>query len=262
MISQSDLQELRGRLPEFLSSFAGAYNNSQHIRYGHYLKLKPHDFLARMKNAVERSQVLRQREAPFFNPFTVLDIERRELVATALWKDLLDPNGKHDQCDLFLKPLLEYIDNKIQNQSPEKFSSYSKITPVSSWKTSAEYFVQGVESGDRDGRIDVYLEHEDTGSAIAIEYKIDAKDQEHQVRRYYSHLKNNTNLKQFQVVYINPTGTQPSKSSLDTLPRNEVVCLSIQRELVGVLKKVIRENDHLPTKIHEFIECYIEVAKQ
>ena len=214
-------------------------------------------FFKTIKPILGISQALRKQEMPDFNVFNMLGIARREVVATAMWKDLLDPKGSHEQGDLFLRPFLELLDNKLKYMG-EDYYAYATL-PIDSWATSAEEFVRKVQTKDKDGRVDVYLKNVNNYSAVAIEYKIDADDQERQVSRYYDHLKKQK-FKKFHVVYITPTGAMPSQFSLGEMDERKVVCMSIQYELVPMLNEIQRENIQLPKKLRYFLENYIEVA--
>jgi len=249
-----------GTLSAFLVGFKEAYDAAQSIRYGDYVR-RIHDecFLEKIKPILRRSSDLRTQEMPDFNVFNMLGIARREVVATAMWKNLLDPNGSHEQGDLFLRPFLELLDDKLKWMEAD-FHAYASLS-MGSWISSAEEFVRKVQERDKDGRVDVYLKHLNDYSAIAIEYKIDASDQERQVSRYSDHLKK-CKFKQSHVVYITTTGYKPSRSSLGKMDENEVVCVSIKYELVPMLNGIIESNNKIPNMLRSFIKNYIEVAIQ
>jgi len=260
--SEAYLNKNINMLSNFLEGFQKANDKAQSIRYTEYTRgNQTRDFFEDIKIVLLRSQELRVEEIPDFNIFNVLRISKREVVATAMWKDLLDPKGSHEQGDLFLLPFLELLDNKLQNKSGVP---YTKL-PIDGWVTSAEEFVRKEHSKDKNGRIDVYLKHLNDYSAIAIEYKIDAEDQERQVSRYYEHLKAKR-FKQWHVVYITPTGADPSGYSLGKKLTKEdiaekVVCMSIKYELVHILKQILEPNNKIPVALRCFIENYIEVAQ-
>ncbi|MCZ0942465.1 MAG: PD-(D/E)XK nuclease family protein, partial [Gammaproteobacteria bacterium] len=65
-------------------------------------------------------------------------------------------------------------------------------------------------------RIDIYVEVPSgkTRYGLAIENKPYADDQYEQVKDYLKHLKERTNLNEFHLIYLSPTGEPPSKESL------------------------------------------------
>jgi len=243
-------------LKTYIDEFSIVYQQVQEIKYASYLQCDLDSFYQAVEQAVNRSKACRQKETPDFNPFLVLDIKDRELCATALWKDLLDPNGTHEQGDIFLKPFLRLVDEKRQQSSLNP--AYEDITPSSLWESYAEFFVK--DDKDKSGRIDVFLRHSERRAAIAIEYKIKAKDQENQVKRYYNYLEKNFK-KNYNVVYIHPTGREPTGRSLENLKASDILCISIKHDLVGMLKQILQEHDQIPKQIRQFVKHYIEVAK-
>jgi len=260
-LSEVYLDKNRNVLSIFLEGFQRANDKAQSIKYTEYTESdQTQVFFKGIKTALQTSRKLRVQEIPDFNIFNVLRISRREVVATAMWKDLLDPKGSHEQGDLFLLPFLELLDNKLHHKNGVP---YTKL-PTDGWITSAEEFVHKEHPKDKNGRIDVYLKHLNDYSAIAIEYKIDAEDQERQVSRYYEHLKTKR-FNQWHVIYITPTGADPSGYSLGKLTKEDmaekVVCMSIKYELVPILKQILESNNKMPVALRCFIENYIEVAQ-
>lgn len=75
-------------------------------------------------------------------------------------------------------------------------------------------FVERTIAGQR--RIDIYVEVPSgkTRYGLAIENKPYADDQYEQVKDYLKHLKERTNLNEFHLIYLSPTGEPPSKESL------------------------------------------------
>ena len=257
-LSYAYLEKYINILPNFLKGFQEAYDKAQCVRYGEYASSdKTRVFLTAIKTVLQTSQQIRVQEIPDFNIFNILGIARREVVATAMWKDLLDPKGSHEQGNLFLHHFLELLDNKLKSMG-EDFYPYARL-PMNLWVTSAEEFVRKVQTKDKDGRVDVYLKHVNSYSAVAIEYKIDADDQERQVSRYYDHLKNQK-FNQSHVVYITPTGVKPSKFSLGNMDEKKVICMSIRYELVPILKQILESNNKMPIALRYFIKNYVEVA--
>jgi len=258
-LSCAHLSEFIDTLSTYLVGFKRVYDAVQSIRYGDYVRgIHEECFFEKITPILKKSHELRTQEMPDFNVFNMLGIARREVVATAMWKDLLDPKGSHEQGDLFLRPFLELLDDKLKRVEG-KFHAYASLS-MNSWVSSAEEFVRKVQEEDKDGRVDVYLKHLNDFSAIAIEYKIDASDQERQVSRYHDHLEK-SHFTHSHIVYITTTGYKPSKYSLDKLDEKEVLCMSIKYELVPMLTEIIEKNFQIPKKLKYFIKNYIEVAR-
>ena len=106
----------------------------------------------------------------------------------------LDPRGVHGQRDLFLNIFVDFLkEGKDGLENIEK----------ADFRLDREYWA--------DGRIDIFLHHHDT--AIILENKPYADDQERQLERYYDEI-----IKKYEkvfVIYLSK-GTGPSEYSMPT----------------------------------------------
>lgn len=77
----------------------------------------------------------------------------------------------------------------------------------------AEYLCsQPCDHYDKEGRIDIFLETQN--HTVAIEVKVKAEDQEHQLIRYQKELQNKHKGKCFHIFYLTLNGSAPSENSL------------------------------------------------
>ena len=110
-----------------------------------------------------------------FNIFSILRIKRREVIThTPILAELLHPHGSHHQGADFLKLFLE----TCINLEDEELAFYNK---------PETYRVRSEERTDQ-GQFDILLEKE-REACIVIENKIDARDQDSQLNRYYQYTK-------------------------------------------------------------------------
>lgn len=76
----------------------------------------------------------------------------------------------------------------------------------------AEYLCsQPCEYYEKEGRIDIFLETQN--HTVAIEVKVNAEDQEHQLIRYQKELQNKHKGKCFHIFYLTLNGSAPSENS-------------------------------------------------
>ncbi len=110
-----------------------------------------------------------ERLAPTFTPFQFLDVGENGLSRVIAW--LLDPSGSHAQGDRFLSAFMEWADISW----PDAAILSARV------RTEAPF-----TRGSRTRRLDVLVT---SGRlAVAIENKLDAKDQLEQVADYLDHL--------------------------------------------------------------------------
>lgn len=128
-----------------------------------------------------------------FNAFHNLNLIRNEVKHLAFIGNLLNPYGNHFKDDLFLKlflqSLLEY-DDLYENEILQNFVNDNPFVEI-------EKVIKN-EDGDYIGRIDLWLESEKY--IIAIEGKIEAKNNKGQLEKYdkYLQLQN----KKYLLIYL------------------------------------------------------------
>ncbi len=155
----------------------------------------------------KKQRIERERHGDFFNVFSILKVERNEVYThSAMLCELLNPKGSHGMGDTFLKLFLEEIplrrinDKNLLNTKTAIIKKEKSIGPINRKK----------ETG---GQIDILIEFESKEYAIVIENKIDARDQETQLARYYHYLTKNYPKKNFTILYLTKYGNEPSDYS-------------------------------------------------
>jgi hypothetical protein len=128
-----------------------------------------------------------------FNAFHNLNLIRNEVKHLAFIGNLLNPYGNHFKNDLFLKlflqSLLEY-DDLCENDVLQNFVNDNPFVEI-------EKVIKD-EDGDYFGRIDLWLESEKY--IIAIEGKIEAKDNKGQLKKYDKYLQRQN--KKYLLIYL------------------------------------------------------------
>lgn len=169
--------------------------------------------------------IILKNEAPYYNVFKILNIKHYEAkVHTPFLCNLLDPNGSHQQGDLFVSSFLKDV-LKFEMDS----SSFCDIHIYE-------------ECSFDDGRMDIFLEFKYSHGifGVVIENKIYAPDQNQQLLRYYKHMLNRfKEEKNFYLVYLTPMGLRPS-------PRSISVDLAHKLRSCKCLKEVSYSNDIIP----------------
>ncbi|MDA0125527.1 PD-(D/E)XK nuclease family protein [Vibrio harveyi] len=130
---------------------------------------------------------------PEYNLFRVLRSESDEVrLHSRFLCDLLNPKGSHNHNNAFLKLFLKHFKDNVQLDLTEE------VTVENEYKN-----------------IDILIRNNKT--AIIIENKIYASDQEKQLSNYYRKMKDE-GYENIKLIYLTPTGYEPSEQSTDELP--------------------------------------------
>lgn len=124
-----------------------------------------------------------------FNLFSYLNTAENDL--SDYLGMILDVTGPHGQKDLFLNLFINYLRDLGLNIEQQNY------------KVEREYWA--------DGRVDIYLHNNNT--AIIIENKPWATDQDKQLERYYKYICS-IKLSNVYVLYLSP-GSDPAQTSMD-----------------------------------------------
>ena len=145
-----------------------------------------------------------------FNVFSVPGFGYNELDHSAFLANLLNPKGTHSQGTIFLRHFLSQLDS-FECENLEDF------------KVTREEDV-GVY-----GQIDLLLEKEDTCIIIENKIKIDPKDQDKQLDRYYTYAKEEKGLQdeQIKLIYLTPDGRKPREISLSRKDRQRYLDIKL-----------------------------------
>ena len=211
--------------------------------------------LQKLLNEVSKSvvqektqQAERQKRGENFNVFKVLGLQRREVrLHSAFLAELLNPNGDHGLKTLFLESFLTMM---IRERESFDFN-------VNSAEVYVEYYI-GPKDGETGGKIDIFIT-DDKNNAIIIENKIDAGDQENQLKRYYNHVRNNGN--NYVLFYLTKDGTEASEYSTGGEPKFEYTCISYRNDIITWLEYCEQLAVRFPL-IRETIHQYIINLKE
>ena len=188
-----------------------------------------------------------------YNIFRVLKLTNNEVkTQSRIIADLLNPTSKfHNQGKDFLNLFLKIVLND------ENF--------LLDYKVHVEYDLRKKEALILDdsnvfGRIDIFLEENNSSKAILIENKVYAKDQKNQLERYYKFCyKKYGDSKNFKIIYINRFGNEYKtkdeelKKQIVTIGYNTEInewleaCVEISKDenQKVILKQLINTNDYL-----------------
>ncbi|MCF6298777.1 MAG: PD-(D/E)XK nuclease family protein [Thiomicrorhabdus sp.] len=162
------------------------------------------------------------QQGEFFNIFTILRMERREVETHSRFiYELLNPKGLHGQGDLFLKLFLDKVLG-IED-------AIGLITPLR----------EDVTESNR--RIDFTIKSENY--QIGIEMKIDAGDQGKQLFDYYDELKRRKEeCQKVKLFYLTLHGSKPSNHSLKTLSSSDYEKISFKDNVMEWINECIAKS--------------------
>lgn len=215
------------------------------------------DAFSAFKIKVEQSK---KEYSSDFNTLSFFKIDEKK--HSELLAELLNPNGKHGQGDLFL-------------------NSFMQISAINLKDTKNKWIVTAEK-----GRIDIRIKAHCPHSVIIIENKSNfAGDQENQLYRYwYQEIflpnKNNTILAEdssrYKIIYLSPADwkiptdlsiTKPinwnedwAKDLPDKIPIQPII-LQFDREIIKWLKDCESQLTRNNYRLKEFINQYIEIWK-
>lgn len=144
----------------------------------------------------------KRKNGEYFNVFSILGLKQKENYHSAFIAELLNPKGSHGMGDAFLKEFLQTINCKLPAFDTAKAT------------VQTEAFLGSInEDKTEGGRADIHL-YSTNGSAIVIENKIYAADQECQLERYNYHLRQSFNRDNSLLLYLTLNGKQASEHSV------------------------------------------------
>lgn len=226
-------------LPEFTDFFARYQRFCCHDDQQALIGLPA--FIHRVRSEWPRlMEGLRQEaitEAPAFNVFRVLHLERKETTLhTPMLGHLLDPTASHGQGLVFLRALLNGLRERPAVDLPDPDEGR--------WTVRTEFDL-GIH-----GRLDLLIENPPKKCVIVIENKVDGHDHKHQLRNYLHWMNEHRPDWSQTLIYLTPDGRCP-KSECACL------CLSYGEDVLEFLKKALREVTAPPVK--ETVEQYCDL---
>ena len=205
--------------------------------------------LINLKDLSDKYDEIYKKTGGYFNIFSVLNVERREVdTHSRFLYDFLNPLGSHCIGNKYLKL---FVDNVLNlNFSDEDFRTVKVFREFS--------FNRG------QSRIDILITTRNF--CIPIEVKIDAKDQERQIERYYEYAKSTGKIS--KVYYLTLYGSGPSEKSLGSLLKDinlkdKVSDVSFKTEIIQWLNLCVKDEDTLKISVlRETILQYISLLKK
>ncbi len=173
-----------------------------------------------------------------FNLFSVLRGGTDEVrLHSRFISEILDLSGSHGFDEQFLQIFLKLlgIDPNLFDK-PTVFTEYKNIDIL-------------VKSGS---------------SAIIIENKIEAKDQDNQLNRYYNSIRDE-GFKDIYLVYLTLNGEEPSSQSIEGLDKlylnsNRFMCVSYKNDIYGWVESCLALSVRIPALRESFVQ-YLELIE-
>lgn len=199
---------------------------------------KTEDLLKKANEIIKLNEQEWRKSGKYFNVFTALGIENKEVRHSALLAALLDPSGFHGISDCFLKEFLHRIDF-------ETFPTEEAIVRT-----------EEVIRGGR--RLDISILSKDGKQKIVIENKIDTVDHDNQLSAYLDDLRKH---KSYKLIYLTLNGDEPTEE-IENIKDNEIICLSYKNDILQLLENVASAKNMLPHPVLEIIRQYILTIKR
>jgi len=175
-----------------------------------------------------------------FNMFRLCGVDHNENTHSAIIAELLRPDGTHGLKTKFL----------------ESFINMFCDLPALKQSFDIENARATLERSTGDGRLDILIEDR-KNHAIIIENKIDAGDQEKQLKRYNLFAEDKYGKGNYQIVYLTLRGKEASEQSGKGVV---YTCISYEKDIIAWLEKCVGIAIHVPI-VRETINQYINHLK-
>ena len=210
------------------------------------LALRAQHLLGFSRSLCRVEKLLSKRNGENFNIFRVLNIRRYETrTHTPMLRELLDPNGSHGQGSAFLRLFLDRL--VLEGCDIKDFDAETA--------TVKEEHHLGEKTQTSGGRLDLYLRDRAGVYRIGIENKIDALEQENQIRRYQKFLKNGI------LLYLTLGGSEPTSYDSNTESSVKVKCISYRNDITAWLEDCQRHAVTSPL-VRETITQYLHLIRE
>lgn len=167
-----------------------------------------------------------------FNAFNNLNIVRGEVKHLAFIGNLLDPYGSHFKNDLFLEYFIQNLCDYESLSTSPYLETFIDKTPI----VEVEKVIKDT-SGKYIGRVDLWLENDEF--IIAIEGKIEAKDNKGQLEKYNEYLANQD--KEYILLYLTLRGEKPE--NIDESELNNFYRISFENDILGLIEYAINDEN-------------------
>ena len=193
--------------------------------------------LSKLNEEIEKIEKSSQKKGDKFNIFSILGIQRKEVETHSfLLYDLINPNGSHYQGDLYLRIFLKEI-----LKEKDDFKVDNLLKNAKNIKVDRETFISG--KGIKNGFIDFTIEIDKY--YIAIEMKIDSKENGNQLDNYKTFLESIPN-KEKRLYYLTLFGDEADKSKIEEDEKNGYIRISFLQDISNFIEKSIEESKNLP----------------
>lgn len=193
--------------------------------------------LLKLNEEIIKVEEKSRKKGDKFNIFSILGIQRKEVETHSfLLYDLINPNGSHYQGDLYLRIFLKEI-----LKEKDDFKIYNLLDNAKNIKVDRETFISG--KGIKNGFIDFTIEIDKY--YIAIEMKIDSKENGNQLDNYKAFLDSIPN-KEKRLYYLTLFGDEADKSKIEEDEKNGYIRISFLQDISNFIEKSIEESKNLP----------------
>ncbi len=201
--------------------------------------------IAQVATLNEKYDAIKRLNGENFNIFSILDMERKEVETHSKFiYELLNPNGSHGQGELFLQLFL---------------SSVLNLPDEDACAVKREDLTRYIESNRR---IDFVIESKE--HQIGIEMKIDAGDQEGQLKDYKKELeKRCKGTQKPKLYYLTLTGYEAGEKSTEGKLKAEkdYTLISFETDILNWLEECIEKSATIPS-LREGLVHYRNLIKK
>ena len=193
--------------------------------------------LLKLNEEIIKVEEKSKKKGDKFNIFSILGIQRKEVETHSfLLYDLINPNGSHGQEDLYLKIFLKEI-----LKEKDDFKIDNLLDNAKNVKVDRETFISG--KGIKNGFIDFTIEIDKY--YIAIEMKIDSKENGNQLDNYKTFLDSIPN-KEKRLYYLTLFGDEADKSKIEADKKDGYIRISFLEHISKFIEKSIEKSKNLP----------------
>ncbi len=181
-----------------------------------------------------------RKSGNYFNIFSALGVNRKEIRHSSLLASILNPNGFHGMFDAFLKEFLNHI-------------KFHKMPSENAIVKKEEYV-------GKNGRFDISICSVNKKYKVIIENKIDTIDHDEQLNKYFNELNRNE-YEDYRVVYLTLNGDEPIEK-ISTENRKKLLCLSYKNDVIDIIDTVFSLKARMPVPVFEIMRQYVLTLKE
>ena len=181
-----------------------------------------------------------------YNIFSVLEVEKNEVIMCRMLADLLNPKGQHGCGDIFLRSFLEKV-IKFDNNLIDDIISFLRVTKeyqIDSCSNEPDEDKIADKTSKNENsqskRIDIVIHG--AGYFIPIEVKIGESEHGKQCLYYYNYAYEISHKEGTKIYYLTKYGTHPENSWVD-LGESKCQCIAFGK--VETLGKTEQEDDSI-----------------